>query len=43
MLPLKALSVMPALGRVDRTGTGHMLSHPCELQIAKEVKFMQLN
>lgn len=43
VLALKSLGIMPALGRAGGTGTGHMLSHPCELQVAKEVKLVQLN
>lgn len=43
VLSLKALGIMPALGRADRTGTEHVLSHPRELQVAKEVKFIQLD
>lgn len=43
VLSLKALGIMPALGRADGTSTGHVLSHPCELQVAKEVKFIQLD
>lgn len=41
VLSLKALGIMPALGRAD--GTEHVLSHPCKLQVATEVKFIQLN
>lgn len=43
VLSLKAVGITPALGRADVTGTGHVLSHPCELQVAKEVKFIQLD
>lgn len=43
VLALKSLGIMPALGRAGGPGTGHMLSHPCELQVAKEIKLEQLN
>lgn len=43
MLILKALGTSPALGTTGSTGTGHMLSHPGELQVAHVVKLVQLN
>lgn len=43
VLSLKALGIMPALGRADGTGAERVLSHPRELQVAKEAKFIQLN
>lgn len=43
MLTLKALDIAVAMGRVGGAGAGHVLSHPCEFQVAKAVELVQLN
>ena len=43
VLSLKAVGITPALGRAVESGIGHVLSCPCELQVAKEIKFIQLD